>query len=355
MSLIARLLTRMVLIRLGVILFGLCAFVVTLEIVSFLTDILRLNANPLLAVITYALARLPGVISLFLPTSMLLALLLVMTELSYRNELTAIWATGISPSRLIVKLLPLALIVGTFHFVVMDRGVPAAAPALRSWGIGDYATRKFDTAANDPVWIRSGNDIMRAERVSSEGDTLFNVIIFRREPAGQLQSQIFAESALQKDGNWLLNNVTTYYASGEQPSHLAQMVYQGPMRLASNKVAAPEEMTLAELSTFIANDGFGVRPVHVYKTWWQKRLTPPFIAVVMLILCVPLGTSFRRGGGLGLIFAAGVALGFVYFIADGVAMTLGEQGTISPWMAAWGPLIVFAAIAVALMARTDHV
>ncbi len=355
MSLVARLLTRMVLIRFSVILFGLAAFVLTLEVVGFLTDIFHIATNPLIAVLIYGLARLPGIVSLFLPTSLLLALLMTMTELSYRNELTAIWATGISPTRLIIKLLPLALVVGAFHFIVMDQGVPRAAPFLRSWGIGDYATRRFSTMANDPVWIRSGPDIMRADTISDDGEMLFNLIIFRREKAGQLQSEVFADNASQKEGNWLLNNVTTYYATGEEPSHIAHLVYQGPMRLASNKVASPEEMSLHELSTFIANKGFGVRPSFVYETWWHKRLTPLLIALVMLTLCVPLGTYFRRGGGLGMIFVVGVGMGFVYFVVDGVATTLGEQGTIAPWMAAWGPILMFGAVAVALLSRTDHV
>ncbi len=195
--------------------------------------------------IIYCALRLPATLSLFLPTSLLLALLMAMTELSYRNELTAIWATGISPTRLIVKLLPLAIGIGFFHFLIMDQAVPAAAPLLHKWGIGDYATRKFSTAANDPIWIRSGNDLMRADRISSDGDTLYNVIIFRREPTGELQSQVFADSAVQKDGQWQLDNVTTYYSNGEAPSRIRQMAYSGPMRLADNKrVSAPEEMTL---------------------------------------------------------------------------------------------------------------
>ena len=355
MSLLARLLTRMIFIRFSVILLGLSAFVLTLEVVGFLTDILKINNNALFAVGLYGMARLPGVLTLFLPTSLLLALLLAMTELSYRNELTAIWTTGISPARLIVKLLPLALSIGVLQFAFMNWGVPMAAPLLHSWGIGDYATRKFTTTENEPIWIRSGNDIMRAERVSSDGGTLFNLIFFRRETTGQLRAEVFADRALQANGHWLLNNVTTYFASGEAPQRQDQAVYDGPMRLASKKLPSPEEMSLGELSNYITNNGFGVRPTYVYQTNWLKRLTPFAVAIVMLALCVPLGTTFRRGGGLGLIFVAGVGLGFAYFVGDGVAMTLGETGAVAPWLAAWGPLLIFAAIAVGLLARTDHV
>ncbi len=355
MSLLARLLTKMIFIRFIVILLGLSAFVLTLEVVGFLTDIEKIHGNALLAVGLYGLARLPGILTLFLPTSLLLALLLAMTELSYRNELTAIWATGISPARLIVKLLPLALGIGILQFAIMNWGVPTAAPLLHSWGIGDYATRKFTTAENEPVWIRSGNDIMRAERISTDGSTLFDLILFRREATGQLRAEVFADKALQSNGHWLLNGVTTYFASGEAPAHTEQAIYDGPMRLASKKLPSPEEMQLGELSTFIANNGFGVRPVYVYQTHWLKRMTPLAVAIVMLGLCVPLGTTFRRGGGLGLIFVAGVGLGFAYFVGDGVAMTLGETGAVAPWLAAWGPILIFAAVAIGLLARTDHV
>ena len=56
----------------------------------------------------------------FLPISLLLALLLTVTELSYRNEMTAIWSIGLSPLRMIGMLAPLALVIGIFHFA--DRG-----------------------------------------------------------------------------------------------------------------------------------------------------------------------------------------------------------------------------------------
>ena len=355
MSILARFLTRMILLRFTVIVLGLSAFVLTLEVVGFLTEVLRINANPLASVGLYCAARLPGVLTLFLPTSLLLALLLVMTELSYRNELTAIWATGVSPARLILKLLPMTVAIGLFHFLLMDQAVPYAATALHSWGIGDYATRKFKTDENEPIWVRSGNDIIRAVRVSADGETLQNVTLFRREAGGQLLQEVFAESASQISGEWLLNNATTYYATGQAPSHTKQLSYSGVMRFANTKLVTPEEMPLSELSIFSANNGFGVRPVYVYDLWWQKRLTPFLVALVMVSLCIPLGTTFRRGGGLGNIFVAGVGLGFLYFVCDGLVTTLGEAGTLTPLLAAWGLPLLFGALALALLFRTDHV
>ena len=63
MSIIARFLTRMILLRFIVILLGLSAFVLTLEVVGFLTEVLHINSNPLAAVGLYCAARLPGVLN----------------------------------------------------------------------------------------------------------------------------------------------------------------------------------------------------------------------------------------------------------------------------------------------------
>ena len=75
----------------------------------------------------------------------------------------------------------------------------------------------------------------------------------------------------------------------------------------------------------------------------------------MISLCIPLATRFRRGGGLGVLFVAGVGLGFLYFVVDGVALTIGELGFVAPWLAAWLPLASFGALAMTLTLRADTV
>ena len=62
-----------------------------------------------------------------------------------------------------------------------------------------------------------------------------------------------------------------------------------------------------------------------------------FSGLLMMALCIPLATRFRRGGGLGALFAVGVGMGFLYFIVDGISLTMGELGFVTPWLAAWLP------------------
>ena len=52
---------------------------------------------------------------------------------------------------------------------------------------------------------------------------------------------------------------------------------------------------------------------------------------------------------------AGVGLGFLYFVIDGVALTIGELGFVTPWLAAWLPVAAFGMLAVVLTLRAETV
>jgi lipopolysaccharide export system permease protein len=354
MSIIAGFLSRMILLRFFVLLLSITLFVLTLEIVGLLSSILSIAPTPIVAVGQYALARSPGIVSTFLPFCLLLALLLAITELSYRNEMTAIWSAGISPSRLIVMLLPVAVVVGSIQFLISDKAVPAAAPYLHDWGIGDYAAKKTHINPGDPIWIRSGPDVIQAKSVNPNLTEMKNIILFRRQTDGLLLQQLYVERAKLDGEIWKLKNINVFDRGGRVPYHLTEMNYAGAMRILSGAPTDdPQEMSMTQINDYIAHNGYGQRPIYVYQTWWHKRISPFIVALIMISLCVPLATRFRRGGGLGPLLGIGVGMGFLFFVSDGVAASIGEIGLVAPWLAAWTPIIVFGAIAGGLVARTE--
>jgi lipopolysaccharide export system permease protein len=92
----------------------------------------------------------------------------------------------------------------------------------------------------------------------------------------------------------------------------------------------------------------------VYQTWWNKRLTLFLSTFILIAITVPLVSTFRRGGGIGIFFAIGVGIGFVFFILDGITLTLGEIGIVPAWMAAWMPILTFSALAATLVLRAEE-
>ena len=358
MKIIAWMLTRMLLVRFIFILFGISIFVITLDIVTYTNEILALRNGDVSAVFTYFLMRTPDTLSTFLPISVLIALLLVLSELSYRNEMPAIWSAGISPFRIVLMLLPFAIMTGGFHFLLNDQAVPRAAPILREWGIGDYGEKKLQAGGErEPIWMRAGRDILRAGSSNAQATELEDIIIFRRDETGLLREQIVAKHAVLNHDRWQLSNVLVYYRDNLPPSRLDQMIYSGSLRpaAAGARSGDPEEMTIGDLSYFIENSGFGIRPTWVYQTWWHKRLTFFVTALAMVALCIPLAVRFHRGGGIGIMFAIGIGLGFLFFIVDGIALTMGELGFVTPWFAAWSPVLGLAAVAGFISFRTERI
>jgi len=357
MKIVGWMLTRMIGMRFLAILIGVSLFVLSLEIVVNAKDIQALAPGSTSILLRYLMMRAPAVLANFMGISMLLAMLLSLTELSYRNELVALWGSGLSPARLIALLLPLAFLAGGAQFVLSDIAIPATSPQLREWGIGDYGREKLKIGDKDPIWMRAGSDILRAGSANAESTELHDVIIFRRDENGLLREQIYADTATLSDDRWALKPALVYYRDVLTPDRLETLIYSGAMKpaAAGARSGAPVEMSLTDLSYFIENQGFGIRPVWVYQTWWQKRLSLFFNGLLMISLCIPLATRFRRGGGMGALFAIGVGLGFLYFITDGISLTMGELGFVAPWLSAWMPLIGFGSLAVVLTLRSETV
>jgi lipopolysaccharide export system permease protein len=356
MKTIGWLITRMVLARFFLIVLGITIFVVTLDVVTFARDILALKNNEMSAVFIYFVLKLPVTMTRFIPISSLLAILLAFTELSYRNELSAIWNAGVSHLQLIIALLPLGLFLGGVNFLINDQAIPRVTPTLHEWGIGDYGKKRLNLSKNDPLWMRAGNDIVRAARSNSQATSLTDVTIFRRDVNGLLREQIHAAQADLVRGRWELNRAVVYYRSNLPPHRVDRLIYSGDMRpaAAGARTGDPEEMSSADLSYFIDNSGFGIRPAYVYETWWNKRVVM-FLSTFMLIaITVPLASTFRRGGGIGIFFAIGVGIGFLFFILDGITLTLGEIGVLPAWMAAWVPMFIFTALAMTLVFRAEE-
>jgi lipopolysaccharide export system permease protein len=357
MKIIAWMITRMVLARFLLILLGMSIFVVTLDTVTFARDILDLRNNELSAVVNYFMLKLPIALTRFLPISSLLAILLTFSELSYRNELSAIWNARISYLQLIVALLPLGLFLGGMNFLISDQAIPRVTPTLHEWGIGDYGKKKFNVGRNDPLWMRAGTDIVRAGSSNPQATSLADVTVFRRDRDGLLREQIYARRADLVRGRWELSDAIVYYRASLPAHRVDRLIYSGDMRpaAAGARTGDPEEMSSADLAYFIENAGFGIRPAYVYQTWWNKRMALFLSTFILIAITVPLASTFRRGGGIGIFFAVGVGIGFLFFILDGITLTLGEIGMVPAWMAAWIPIFAFSGLAATLLFRIEEI
>ena len=64
--------------------------------------------------------------------------------------------------------------------------------------------------------------------------------------------------------------------------------------------------------------------------------------------------GLARSGKLFVRAILGMALGFAYFVADNFALAMGDLGAYTPFLAAWGPFILFALIGEMILIRTEE-
>src|SRR5207302_5420851 len=86
---------------------------------------------------------------------------------------------------------------------------------------------------------------------------------------------------------------------------------------------------------------------------FHRRLALPFACIVFTLAGLPLGVSTTRGSkSMGLILS--LILMLVYYLAFVGGTRIAGNAQFSPFLGAWLPNVVFAALGIVLLARSDR-
>ncbi|MGH6931044.1 MAG: LPS export ABC transporter permease LptG [Dongiaceae bacterium] len=359
MPTVRRYATRLLLVHLALILVGFVALLQLLDLLNNGDEIVAEHGGRSSALWTYALLRLPSIVSVILPFSILMAALVTLARLARNNEILALKASGVSFYRLLFGLVPVALLVGCLHFLLNDQVLPPASQKLERWGAADAAsTDRTVRSGQGGVWVRDGSTFIRVSSVLGEGSALLGVTLFRRNENGVLSEQIVARHAAYVDGSWRLADVSLIRLANDSNSSMiqvAEMPWETSLTPShfADLATDPATLSFVDLWRFIVNPEVGSQPYSFYQTWFQRKFAVPLTAVLMILLAAPVAQGLQRHGGFAAGLAVGVGLGFLYFVTEGLMLTLGETGAVAPIIAAWGPAIVFAMFGTVALLRIE--
>jgi lipopolysaccharide export system permease protein len=287
-----------------------------------------------------------------------MATLMTLGKLERDNEILAFKAAGAPYNAVLLSFLPAVLIVGLAHFLLADQVVPRAINAMVQRDIYlDQASKSDDPT----LFIQDGRSVIEVADVSKFGSKLKQMRIYERGDTGVLTRVRQAAEARYdtKAHQWTLSDVWTTDIVPDHPSQgvfTSQMPWNTALTPAefSNLIELPQAMSLAKIWSFATSADVGVRPTYFYETWLQKRFALPMSSILMILLAAPVAHSvYRRDRGVAAGMAIGFGLGFLYFIADGLVMSLGETGAVPPVVAAWMPILVFASVGGAWLIRLE--
>src|SRR5215468_5890951 len=111
---------------------GVLTFFLVIDRVYHLTDLVITKSVPFHMVLGLLLFMLPGVLALTVPMALLVAVLLAGGRLAGDLEVAALKASGVSPLRLFVPFLGIAVVVSGVVAVLTLLAAPAASGAFQN-------------------------------------------------------------------------------------------------------------------------------------------------------------------------------------------------------------------------------
>ncbi len=335
--------------------FGIAAFTaifVGTDTIFRLTDLYTRYDIGLLALLELFLLSLPQIIVYTFPMGALLATILAYSRLNGDSEITAFRAGGFSLKRLIVPALAMGLIVSLGAIGINEFLVPRANYRFslleHEFRHGEARPRTQHDLFLTPLDRESGGPdfvlyTRRFDAVLGEMET----VVLQEYQGGSPALLIEAERAVWENDNWHFYNGYMYQIRrGEQIPQMEFSEY-----IVRSEIDDPEEiarldrdvdeMNMQELSSYIARKRAEGQQAFEERVLWHQQLAIPFASFIFALLAAPLGLKPRREGGSATGMGLSVIIIFIYYGIMTLGDALGSQGTIPPWLGAWGQNIIF--------------
>lgn len=329
----------------------------TLDLLGESGKILSVAGNDQGDVLSYVGMRAPQIIARFLPFSVLLGTLITFTTLSQNSEVVAMKAAGLSAHQILAPMFVASFAVAVFSFVFSDLVVSPSTAKLKVWQDVEYGTVPPDTGIKTNVWVREGQDLINAGTVTGMGDAtkLSDISIYLRANGG-LRQVIHAKRADYRNGAWALTDATSFdVASTEEKRFDTLRIGNGitPDRFNYIKVDGDSFAFIPLMNAIGDLKAAGRRTDNLEASLWHK-LSAPLSTLLMPLLAAVAAFGLARSGALFLRAVIGMALGFAYFVADNFALAMGNLGAYPPFIAAWGPFLLFFLIGETVLVRTEE-
>jgi lipopolysaccharide export system permease protein len=311
----------------------------------------------LLLAVRYYATQIPQVFIILLPVSLLLALLFALGRMSRANEIVSMLTAGVSLPRVLLPLIGMGLLTVAASMALNYSLAPHAELARKAL-LSEALARPERLIEGQIFRNRTDARTWFVQNFRLGSNTFNNVQVLQQDANDNIVTNYVAARAFYRPETktWDLENVKVAHydragnITAEQiyPSLTIQHWSETPFRLGSANVRA-EFLSLPELQEYLRfNADFPVTLLAAFRTHFQYRLALPWTCLVVVCLAAPLGIGYSRRGVLSSVAAAVILVFSMNFLVH-LFLALGEGDRVSPWVAAWTPNLLFAAIGLYLL------
>ncbi len=302
--------------------------------------------------------KMPEFIHYILPIAALLSTLLSLGLANKFNEITAMKACGISLYRIILPLLFMGILISFLSYYMQENILPFSnKKAEETWyQIIDVPARSYRHLDRRWVLNREENRIYNYSYLDQEALVFNRLSVFEIDSvAWSLEKRIFAEKAHLQGSVLLL--IKSWYRTfdGDRPVEYEtndEMILTGveDKDFFLKAWKEPDQMSYGELKRYIRDIEEKSFETTRFKVDLKHKTSFPLTIFVITLLGVPFAfTMGKKGTLVGIGMSMGIVM--LYWGAVGIFKSLGYVSYLSPFLAAWGPNLIFGLIGLHMILR----
>jgi lipopolysaccharide export system permease protein len=344
-----------------IIFFSFAAVFLVIDIVDNLPKLLRAGASFDLAFLYFVL-RLPYLIVLTSPVTVLLTGLFMMNALAKHNESVAIRAAGVSIKRAMMPLFLLGFIISIAVAIMGEYLLPfAESERSELYNVKIKGEQPDDQMLKARIHYRGqDNDFYFFGFFDGYKNTLRVIDMTKIDfETSEIIEKVTASSAVWNGSAWELKECdvrrfrdgrqiySQYYESTTLP--ILDVEPRDFIRI-TKKTLALNFMELWEyigrLERLGEDSSREVVDLHM-------KISFPLTNLIVIFFFIPIATSNVRSKGRGWVFMLGLVVCFAYLIVVQVSQSLGYNSVIPPIWAAWAPNLAFTILGIGFLYKAE--
>jgi lipopolysaccharide export system permease protein len=310
----------------------------------------------------------PKAVFYSVPISILFASSYSLSVLYARNELIAVFASGVSLFAFTLPLLVLSFFF-TFALFFFDDSVVVPFFAQKT-ALQNQLFKMEQSLDSSRIVVISdrGNVVYKADYYDDAAKRLTNLFIIVRNEDKTLNAILRAESAVWLDGtrseeslpggSWVLADSIQYTVQnnslvpGQPTREILRLLAEPPETFRNNTISV-EAVNVRDAREYIDQLRRTGLPSAEARSVYYKKFSFPFVVFIVVFLSVGLSGRTRKNVLISSL-AFTIAAAVLFYVMQMVTMVLAKFSLLSPFSGAWIPVIFFIAVSAVLVrsART---
>lgn len=310
------------------------------------------------SLIEYIILSLPEYLMMVASISFLFAVTYFLSTLTANNEMIPILNAGVSPVRLRIPIIMLAIALTILGSLFQEHAVIAATnrhDELETELFGATSTRD----SRNIVLSDEDGFLIYTQRFSESTGEIYSPVLVKSN-GESIELRVEAERARfdEEKGWWIFEGARVYRIDGRDVDTSYASEYEEPLfdpepRLFRSQNTSIETMDRETAVEYLDRLWSSDRTTWQEKaTDYYRRLGSPLAILILMFISVTMNYNFKKNVLLFSVIQS-LSIAVIYYVADMVFSIMGHQGAVAPLMTVIAPLVltVLLSLVISLLGR----